>query len=241
MTFEVIPSVDLLEGKVVRLERGDPSARTIYSDDPVATAKEWESQGAPRLHIVDLDGALSGEPVQHAIVEEIVSAVGVPIQVAGGIRSVDAAEKWIGRGADRVVLGTAALTDLDLLEGAVELLGPRLVVAPDALEREVRVQGWTQGTSEDVCDAARRLVATGVKRLLVTDIGRDGILSGPNVELLAELAGAAGVPVIASGGVSSIEDLRALARIDGIEGAIVGKALYAKSFRLRDALEAVAA
>lgn len=240
MTFEVIPSIDLLEGKVVRLERGDPSAKTVYSDDPVATAKEWESQGAPRLHIVDLDGAMSGEPVQHEIVDQIVKAADVPIQVAGGIRTVDAAERWVVRGADRVVLGTAALTDLELLEAAVDRLGPRLVVASDALEREVRVQGWKQGTSEDVCDAARRLVAAGVQRLLVTDIGRDGILTGPNVDLLKELVEAAGVPVIASGGVSSIDDLEALAKVDGIEGAIVGRALYANAFGLRDAVKAVA-
>jgi phosphoribosylformimino-5-aminoimidazole carboxamide ribotide isomerase len=215
MTFEIIPSVDILGGKVVRLQRGDPSAQTVYSDDPVGTAKDWEAQGAPRLHIVDLDGALAGEPVQHAIVEEIV------------------------RGADRAVLGTAALTDVDVLHEAVERLGSRLIVAPDALGREVRVSGWTTGTGEDVVTAAQRLAAAGVQRLLVTDIARDGILSGPNVELLRELAKAARVPVIASGGVASIDDLLALAKVDGIEGAVVGKALYAKSFALRDAVDAL--
>jgi phosphoribosylformimino-5-aminoimidazole carboxamide ribotide isomerase len=239
MTFEIIPSVDILGGKVVRLERGDPSAKTVYSDDPVGMAIDWEAQGAPRLHVVDLDGALAGEPVQHDIFEEIIRAAGVPVQVAGGIRSADAAEEWIRRGADRVVLGTAALTDLDVLHEAVERLGPRLIVAPDALGREVRVSGWTTGTGEDVVVAAQRLVAAGVQRLLVTDIGRDGVLTGPNVELLAELAQASGVPVIASGGVASVDDLRALAQVDGIEGAIVGKALYAKSFALCDAVKAV--
>ncbi len=241
MTFEVIPSIDLLGGQVVRLERGDPSAKTIYSDDPVGTAKEWEAQGAPRLHVVDLDGALAGEPVQHDIFEEIIRAIGVPVQVAGGVRSSRAAEEWIARGADRVVLGTAALTDLDVLHEAIAHLGSRLIVAPDALGREVRVSGWTAGTGEDVVVAAQRLAAAGVQRLLVTDIGRDGVLSGPNVELLRELVDAAGVPVIASGGVSSIDDLQSLAKVNGIESAIVGKALYARSFALRDAVEAVAA
>jgi phosphoribosylformimino-5-aminoimidazole carboxamide ribotide isomerase len=231
--------VDILAGEVVRLVRGEVSAKTVYSDDPVGMAKDWQAQGAPRIHVVDLDGAMTGAPVQHAIVEEILSAVGVPVQVAGGIRTVDAAETWIERGADRVVLGTAALTDPDVLHDAVERLGSRLIVAPDALGREVRVSGWTAGTGEDVVVAAQRLAAAGAQRLLVTDIGRDGVLVGPNVELLAELVQAAGVPVIASGGVASVDDLVTLARVDGIEGAIVGKALYAKSFALRDAVNAL--
>jgi phosphoribosylformimino-5-aminoimidazole carboxamide ribotide isomerase len=231
--------VDILAGDVVRLVRGEVSGKTVYSDDPVGMAKDWQAQGAPRIHVVDLDGAMTGVPVQHAIVEEILSAVGVPVQVAGGIRTVDAAQMWIERGADRVVLGTAALTDPDVLHDAVERLGSRLIVAPDALGREVRVSGWTAGTGEDVVVAAQRLAAAGAQRLLVTDIGRDGVLVGPNVELLAELVQAAGVPVIASGGVASVDDLVTLARVDGIEGAIVGKALYAKSFALRDAVNAL--
>jgi phosphoribosylformimino-5-aminoimidazole carboxamide ribotide isomerase len=237
MTFEVIPSIDLLERKVVRLERGDPSVKSVYSDDPVAVAKEWESLGAPRLHVVDLEGAMAGEPAQHEIIEAVVAGVGIPVQVAGGIRSVAAAERWIGMGADRVVLGTAALTDISVLEEAVKALGPRLIVAPDALGREVRISGWTQGTGEDVVDAARRLAAAGVPRLLVTDIGQDGMLTGANVDLLAEIASAARVPVIASGGVASTGELLELAKIDGVEGAIVGKALYTGAFGLEDALK----
>jgi phosphoribosylformimino-5-aminoimidazole carboxamide ribotide isomerase len=237
MTFEVIPSIDLLERKVVRLERGDPSVKSVYSDDPVAVAKEWESLGAPRLHVVDLEGAMAGEPAQHEIIEAVVAGVGIPVQVAGGIRSVAAAERWIELGADRVVLGTAALTDLAVLKEAVNRLGPRLIVAPDALGREVRISGWTQGTGEDVVDAARRLAAAGVPRLLVTDIGQDGMLTGANVDLLAEIASAARVPVIASGGVASTGELLELAKIDGVEGAIVGKALYTGAFGLEDALK----
>lgn len=241
MSFEVIPSVDILEGKVVRLERGDPQARSIYADDPVAIAKDWEARGATRLHVVDLDGALAGEPTQATIVERVVAAVGIPVQVAGGIRTVEAGQRWVARGADRIVLGTAALTSLDVLHEAVEDLGSRLIVAPDALGREVRISGWTKGTGEDVVDAARRLAAAGVDRLLVTDIAQDGMLAGPNVELLADVAAASAVPVIASGGVTSVEHLRALAAIDGIEAAIVGKALYSGALDLEDALRAVAA
>lgn len=240
MTFEVIPAVDVLGGKVVRLERGEPDAKTVYSDDPVAVAKEWEAQGAARVHVVDLDGAFAGEARHADTLEAVVRAVGIPVQVAGGIRAVGVAEGWLRAGADRVVSGTAALTDDGVLIELVQRLGPRLVVAADVRGREVRVSGWRVGTGEDVVAAARRLAAAGAPRLLVTDVGRDGLLTGPNVGLLAEIAGAAGIPVIASGGVASVEDLIALAGIEGIEGAIVGKALYSGVIELGDALKAVA-
>lgn len=240
MTFEIVPSVDILRGQVVRLRRGEPTAKTVYSDDPVSIAKDWEAQGAVRLHVVDLDGALAGEPSHQEMVTEILRQLDIPVQVAGGIRSVEAGQKWIANGADRVVFGTAALTDLDVLHACVDAFGSRLVVAPDALGREVRVAGWTEGTGEDVVDAARRLAAAGVQRLLVTDIGQDGMLSGPNVELLADVADAAGVPIIASGGVSSVDDLKALAEVDGIEGAVVGQALYMGTIELTDAVREVA-
>ncbi|MGH2758169.1 MAG: 1-(5-phosphoribosyl)-5-[(5-phosphoribosylamino)methylideneamino]imidazole-4-carboxamide isomerase [Actinomycetota bacterium] len=240
MTFEVIPSVDILQGQVVRLRRGEPQAKTVYSDDPVAVAKDWEAQGATRLHVVDLDGALAGEPSHQEMVMEILRKLDIPVQVAGGIRSVDAGRRWIANGADRVVFGTAALTDIGVLHECVEAFGPRLIVAPDALGREVRVAGWTEGTGEDVVDAVRRLAAAGVQRLLVTDIGRDGMLAGPNVDLLADVADAAGVPIIASGGVSSVDDLKALATVDGIEGAIVGQALYTGAIELTEAVMEVA-
>ncbi len=241
MTFEVIPSIDLLKGQVVRLERGDYDRKTVFSDDPLGVAIEFEGQGATRLHIVDLEGAASGEPANRIAVSEIIQRVGLPVQVAGGIRSIEAAQDLLAIGADRVVLGTKALTDESFLVRAVETLGPRLVIAPDAHGREVKVSGWTEGTGEDVIDACRRLAGAGVRRLLVTDIGTDGMLTGPNVDLLGEVADAAAVPVIASGGVSTIDDLRALAAVQGIEGAIVGKALYVHAFDLGDAIKAVAA
>jgi phosphoribosylformimino-5-aminoimidazole carboxamide ribotide isomerase len=239
MRFEVIPSVDILRGEVVRLRRGEPEAKTVYSDDPVAVAKDWEAQGAPRLHVVDLDAALGGEP-QSNVVEQIVRNAGIPIQVAGGIRSAEAGRRWAEVGADRVIFGTAALTDLGVLHEAIEALGPRLVVAPDALGREVRIAGWTKGTGEDVVDAARRLAAAGVGRLLVTDIAQDGMLSGPNVDLLREVVDAARIPVIASGGVATVDDVRALASVDGIEGVIVGQALYSGAIELAQAIGEVA-
>ncbi len=236
MTFEVIPSVDILQGQVVRLRRGEPKAKTVYSSDPVAVAKDWEAQGAVRLHVVDLDGALAGEPSHQEVVTEIIRKVDVPVQVAGGIRSVDAGQKWIANGADRVVFATAALTDLEVLHECVEAFGSRLVVAADALGREIRISGWKEGTGEDVVDAVRRLSAAGVPRLLVTDIGQDGMLTGPNIDLLEDVADAAGVPVIASGGVASVDDLKTLSRVDGIEGAIVGQALYTGAIELTEAV-----
>ncbi len=240
MTFQVIPAIDLIEGKVVRVERGELETKTVYSDDPVATAKDWEAQGAPRLHVVDLEGAVAGEPRNHEVVEAIVKSVSIPVQVAGGIRSLDLAVRWTETGADRVVLGTKALTDESFLLRAVEALGARLVVAPDTQGREVRVSGWTEGTGEDIAVAAKRLAAAGVPRLLVTDVSRDGMLAGPNTEILGEVALAAQVPVVASGGVASIDDIRALIGVHGVEGVVVGKALYAGAIDLPEALKAVA-
>lgn len=240
MGFEVICAIDLSKGEVVRVLQGDLARKTVYATDPVAVAERWRSLGAPRLHVVDLDGAVSGEPRHAAVVARIVERIDVPVQVAGGIRSIDSARAWLDAGADRVVIGTKALTDDAFLAEAVSAFGPRLVVAADARDREIRVSGWREGSGEDVVDAARRMATAGVPRLLVTDVGRDGMLTGPAVELYAELVQAAGVPVIASGGVSGPGDLRALARMDGVEGAVVGRALYTGDLDLRDALEAVA-
>ena len=240
MSLEVIPSIDLLKGQVVRLERGDYDRKTVFSDDPLDVAMGFEGQGAERLHIVDLEGAASGEPANRRAVSDILQRVALPVQVAGGIRSLEAIEDLLALGADRVVVGTKALTDESFLLQAVERFGPQLVIAPDARSREVRISGWTEGTGEDVTDAVKRLASVGVQRMLVTDIGTDGMLTGPNVDLLGEVAGAAGVPIIASGGVSTIDDLLALSKIDGVEAAIVGKALYVGAFDLGDAIKAVA-
>ncbi|MEX2537727.1 MAG: 1-(5-phosphoribosyl)-5-[(5-phosphoribosylamino)methylideneamino]imidazole-4-carboxamide isomerase [Actinomycetota bacterium] len=240
MTFEVIPAIDLIEGKVVRVERGEIGTKTVYGDDPVATAKEWEALGAPRLHVVDLEGAVAGEPRNREVIESIVRSLMIPVQVAGAIRSIELALEWLGAGADRVVLGTAALTDRDFLALSIERLGASLMVAPDAQGREVRISGWQEGTGEDVVDAAKRLASAGVPRLLVTDIRRDGMLAGPNTEILGEVASAAGIPVVASGGIASIDDLRVLNEVNGVEGVVVGKALYSGAIELSDALEAVA-
>lgn len=239
MSFDVIPAVDLVSGQVVRVERGDLSRKTVYGDDPVAVAAGFAEDGAGRLHVVDLEGAVAGEPFHLETVTAIVEQVRIPVQVAGGIRTLELAQRYLDAGADRVVIGTRAVTDDDFLAAAVEALGSRLVVAPDVRDREVRVSGWTQGTGEDVADCVRRLAGAGVVRLLCTDVGRDGMLSGPNVELYAEVTEAGGLPVIASGGVKTTEDVVALAAVDGVEGVVVGKALYEGTVSLSDALAAV--
>jgi phosphoribosylformimino-5-aminoimidazole carboxamide ribotide isomerase len=238
MIFEVIPSIDLLDGTVVRLQRGSFDDVTVYSDDPLETAVRWETEGADRLHVVDLDGARSGAPKQRDVIETLLAELKIPVQVAGGIRNIEDAAAYAESGADRVVIGTL---DDALLDAAVQTLGPRLVVAVDARDREVRVSGWQQGTGENVIDACRRFAAAGVVRLLVTDIGRDGVLQGPNVELYREIVDAAQVPVLASGGVSSVDDLKALAAVEGVEGAIVGKALYTGAVQLGTAMKAFVA
>lgn len=239
MTLEIIPSIDLLGGKVVRLERGNYKAVTVFSSDPVGTAADFETQGASRIHVVDLDGSKTGKPANKKAVQQIVEEVSIPVQVAGGIRTVAAAQEWLDNGAARVVLGTKALTDADFLAEVIEAIGDQLIVAPDAKAGVVQVAGWQEGTGEDVIDAVHRLVAAGVPRLLVTDIGVDGMLEGPNTSLLNDVVEAAGIPIIASGGVSSIDDLLELANMPGIEGVIVGRALYVGAFELDDAVKVI--
>ena len=239
-SFEVIPAIDLVGGRVVRVEQGDLDRQTTYSDDPVATAHRWADEGAPRLHVVDLEGAVAGEPRHAGTVAEIVGTVDIPVQVAGAIRSLDVAKHYLEIGADRIVVGTRALTDEAFLADLVAAVGPRLVVAPDVAGREVRVAGWTRGSGEDVIDCARRLFLAGVERVLCTDTQVDGTMSGPNIQLLLEIVEASGQAVIASGGVANVEHVTALSRIPGVEGVVVGKALYEGAVRLPEALEAVA-
>jgi phosphoribosylformimino-5-aminoimidazole carboxamide ribotide isomerase len=239
--FVVVPAIDLRAGRVVRLKEGRPEDETRYSSDPVAVAREFESQGAQRLHVVDLDGAIDGRP-QPDVVAAIIDAVRIPIEVGGGIRSVEGASRYIARGADRVIFGTAALEDPATVKDAVSRFGAAVAVALDARDGKVATRGWQNVSSEDAVEVARRIASWGVARIQYTDVSRDGMLVGPNVEATAEVARAAGVRVTAAGGVSALADLTRLARhlTDGIDEAIVGKALYERRFTLPDAIAAVA-
>jgi phosphoribosylanthranilate isomerase len=232
------PAVDIQGGRAVRLVQGREDSTTVYDEDPVAAAMRWTEQGAEWLHVVDLDAAFHGEPRNRHLIADIVAATGVPVQASGGIRSLADLDASISYGASRVVIGTMALEDPELVAKAVEQHGDRVAVGLDAEGTTLRARGWTI-SSGDLFDALKQLTAIGVARFVFTDIARDGMLGGPNVERLREVAGATTAQVTASGGVSSLDDLRALASAHPrVDGAIVGKALYAGRFTLADALEA---
>lgn len=242
-TVDLYCAVDVRGGRCVRLRQGDYGAETVYDDDPVARAVQMAEQGAGWIHVVDLDGARSGRPDNAEVVAAIAGAVLVPVQAGGGVRSIETAEAWFAAGVERVVLGTAALRDPALVR---QLAGSRRVaVGLDARAGEVATDGWLQGSGRSVLDVARSFTTDGVDAFVVTDISRDGTLDGPDVRGLAEVLDATGVDVIASGGVGRIEDLRALAGIEGrdgrrLSGAIVGTALYERRFTVAEAVAALA-
>lgn len=239
MTFEVIPAIDLRGGRCVRLHQGDYRRETAYSDDPAATARLWEEQGAPRLHVVDLDGAREGRPVNTEAIRDICRAVSIPVEVSGGIRTVEAIRQALADGAERVQLGSVAVKDPALAREAIRTFGQAIVIAIDARDGFVRTDGWLQGSNVRALDLARELDAAGVARIMFTDISRDGTLSEPNFQAYRDLLAAVSCPVIASGGIATLDHLRQLAAI-GCEGAIVGTSLYERRFTLAEALAAVA-
>jgi len=240
VTFEVIPAIDIRGGRCVRLLQGDYDRETVYGDDPAAVAREWEAQGAPRLHVVDLDGAREGRPVNRAEVAAICEAVSIPVEVSGGLRTMEDLEAAAELGAGRLQLGSAAVRNPELVNAAAERFPGMVVVAVDTRAGEALTEAWREGSGADALTLAKEIVARGAPRIMVTDVARDGALEGPNVALAAEFAAALSVPVVASGGVTTADDLRALAET-GCEGAIVGKALYEGRFTLAEALGAVAA
>jgi len=241
--FEVIPAIDLLEGRCVRLAQGRYEAATVYGDDPAAVAEAFAAHPLRRLHVVDLDGARSGAPANRDAVRAILTAVkGVPVELGGGIRSLGAVEAWIELGVDRAILGTAALRDPALVREAARRFPGHVAVGIDAREGRVAVSGWLETSETDVLTLARRFEDAGVAALIHTDIARDGMQTGPNLEETARLAGAVDVPVIASGGVGSEDDVRAAVALAarGVAGLIVGRALYTGAVDLGRALEIAA-
>ena len=236
-------AVDIRGGRCVRLLRGDYGAETVYDDDPVARAVDMAEQGAAWIHVVDLDGARSGRPENAAAVAAIAAAVDVPVQAGGGVRSAETAEAWFAAGVERVVLGTAALRDPALVRN---LAGSRRVaVGLDARAGEVATDGWLQGSGRPVLDVARSFAGAGVDAFVVTDIGRDGTLEGPDIGGLTAMLDAVDVDVVASGGVGCIEDLEALAGLEGrdgrrLSGVIVGAALYEGRFTVAEGSAALA-
>ncbi|WP_326525218.1 1-(5-phosphoribosyl)-5-[(5-phosphoribosylamino)methylideneamino]imidazole-4-carboxamide isomerase [Sphingomonas sp.] len=222
----VFPAIDLKAGQVVRLAEGDMARATVYGDDPAAQARAFGDAGADHLHVVDLDGAFAGGSVNGDAVRGIVAAFPGRVQLGGGIRNRESIDAWLDLGVARVVIGSAALSDPQLVRDAAHALPGRIVVAVDARDGFVATQGWADVSDVSATDLARRFEDAGVAALLFTDIGRDGLLKGCNVEATAALAEAVAIPVIASGGVAGIEDIHALKGKPGIEGVITGRALY---------------
>ena len=234
----VIPAIDLKEGRCVRLEQGLMDKDTVFNDDPAAQALEWQRQGAELLHIVDLDGAFAGEPRNRSAIEAILGAISIPAQLGGGIRDLATIEAYLALGLSRVIIGTAAQRNPDLVKEACSRFPGRIVVGIDAKNGMVAVQGWAEVTDCTARDLARRFEGYGVSAIIYTDISRDGMLQGPNLEATRELAEAVAIPVIASGGVSRLEDIKNLMAIEksGITGVITGKAVYTGAIKLAEAI-----
>ena len=234
----IFPAIDIRGGKCVRLTEGDFAQETVYGDNPADMAKRWAGEGAEFLHLVDLDGALAGKPVNLDIIKTIAKSVDLPIQLGGGIRTLETIAEILEAGVTRVILGSIAVRQPELVKAACGAYGEKIVVGIDARKGQVAVDGW--GISGDVSagELAERMAAAGVARIIYTDISRDGTLTGVNKEETEALALRAGIPVIASGGVGGLSDIQALSGAKGIEGVIVGKALYAGALALPDAIKA---
>jgi len=233
----IIPAIDLKDGRCVRLKQGDMSTATVFSDDPVAMAKHWAAQGARRLHIVDLNGAVAGRPKNEKVIREMIAAVGeqVPIQIGGGIRDLDT---YLDAGVTYIVIGTAAVKNPGFLSDACYAFPGHIIAGLDAKDGKVAVEGWSKLTGHDVVDLAKKYEEYGIEALIYTDIGRDGMMSGVNIDATLRLAQATKTPIIASGGLNSVEDIQAVcAKLvpEGVIGAIAGRALYEGKLELKSA------
>lgn len=236
--MHVIPAIDLYEGRCVRLLRGDERKKTVYSDNPAEMAVRWEAEGAMRLHVVDLNGAFQGRPVNSRAVAAIADRVNIPVQLGGGMRDRQTVENTFELGVDKVILGTAAVENGKLVRELVHSYGEKVIVGIDARDGMVAVKGWVQGSEKEAVQFALQMQGCGVKEIIYTDISRDGTLEGPNLESLAKMAAALSIPLVASGGVSSLEDLFSIKKMQhmGISGVIVGQALYTGKFTLKEAV-----
>ena len=241
MALTLYPAVDIKDGRAVRLTQGRADQETVYDADPVAAARRFADAGTPWLHVVDLDAAFTGEPRNRHLIQQVVDATGCRVQASGGVRTLEDVEASLGYGAERVVIGTMALTDPDFVRRVLDTVGPRIAVGLDARGRTLQARGWTEEAG-DLFQALDRFSSMGVPRFVYTDVAKDGMLEGPNVDMLQQVADATDAHVTASGGVSSLDDLRILADCHPrVDAAIVGKALYAGAFTIEEALEVASA
>jgi phosphoribosylformimino-5-aminoimidazole carboxamide ribotide isomerase len=236
----IIPAIDLKDGRCVRLQQGNMESAKVFSDNPVAMAKHWAAEGAKRLHIIDLNGAVAGRPKNEKVIREMIAAVGeqVPIQVGGGIRDLDTIESYLDAGVTYIVIGTAAVKNPGFLSDACYAFPGHIIAGLDAKDGKVAVEGWSKLTGHDVVDLAKKFEDYGIEALIYTDIGRDGMLTGVNIDATLRLAQATKTPIIASGGLNSVQDIEAVcARLvpEGVIGAIAGRALYEGRLELKKA------
>ena len=235
----IIPAIDLKDGKCVRLLQGKEDEVTVYSDDPPAMANKWVDLGARLLHLVDLDGAFSGEQKNYDKIRAIRKAIQIPIELGGGIRDISRIDKLVNIGIDRVIIGTSAASNPDMVKEASKKYPGQVIVGIDAKDGKVAVKGWVEITELDAVEFAQSVEMFGIAGIIYTDISRDGMLIGPNLDAMAKMVESVKVPVIASGGVSNIEDIKSLMKIDNLWGVITGKALYSGALDLREAIELV--
>ncbi|MDD6485214.1 MAG: 1-(5-phosphoribosyl)-5-[(5-phosphoribosylamino)methylideneamino]imidazole-4-carboxamide isomerase [Clostridiales bacterium] len=235
--MRIYPAIDIKDGSCVRLLQGRFSDVTVYGDSPAEMAKKWESLGGEFIHVVDLDGALKGCGANFEKIKEICASVNVPVQTGGGIRTMEDIENRLSAGVSRVIIGTKAVSDADFVKRAVEKYAEKIVIGIDAKDGMVAVEGWEKTSDFTAVEFAKKMVDLGVKTIVYTDIATDGTLMGPNVEAMAQMAAAVGADIIASGGVGSLEHIRALVPT-GVEGVIVGRALYTGAVKLEEAIRA---
>jgi phosphoribosylformimino-5-aminoimidazole carboxamide ribotide isomerase len=240
-SFVIYPAIDIRDGKCVRLVQGDYNQETIYNENPLEVARAWEAQGAAWIHLVDLDGAKAGHPVNDQLVGKIAASVNVPVQVGGGMRTMKDVERLLSLGISRVILGTAAIEDRSFVEEVLHQYGDKVAIGIDARDGFVATRGWLETSEVKAEDLAVELAGKGAQTFIFTDISRDGMMGGPNIESIVKLAKVSGQSVIASGGVSQFSDLENLTvhYQDGVTGAIVGKALYTGSIDLSEALKKI--
>ena len=234
----IIPAIDIQGGKCVRLTQGRLGTTTVYSDNPLEMGRHWANLGAERLHVVDLDGALTGTPQNLTLIRDLILSVGIPVQVGGGIRSIDIINLYLESGAYSVILGSKVVSDSHFLQETCSTFPGKVMVSIDAKGGRVAVEGWTQTTEHSAVQLAQQMAGLGVQALIYTDIERDGMLTGPNITAIAALAQTVKIPIIASGGVSQLSDIKALLSLEaaGVIGVIIGKALYTGALNLSEAL-----